>query len=461
MALPVLASLIATLSTVNLTYHLRAGAGILASGTIPATDTWTFTAAGLPWVDQQWGAEVILAAVERLGGWTGLVVARAALVGLIFGGLVVVGRKRGLDGRTAALLSLAAFVVAAPALALRPQLLGMALFAVVLVLVVRRRSHPRALWLAPLVVLLWANVHGSFLLGPLVLGISWLEDVHERVERPYTTLVVAIVSAIAACVTPFGPQVWVYAVALSTNPEVTARISEWQPTSLRDPIGILFFASVAAIGILVARRGRVVAYPTLLLLGVFLVIGVYAERGVAWWPLGAVAGIAGTIVTPARVADSQRREPTLLRRLNTVVAGVLVVAMVALLPVWRAVDPRTGAPPGTLTDAPAGLTAALRDVAGPGDRLFNPQRWGSWFEYALPSLPVAIDSRIEFFPPEVWRHYTGVLAGADGWSAQLDEWGVTIAVLEAANEAFGDRLRQDGWDVTFEDEDGAIYDRRP
>ena len=194
LALPVLASLIAALSTVDLTYHLRAGAGILESGTIPTTETWTFTAAGLPWVDQQWGAQTILALVERVGGWTGLVVVRAALVGLIFGCLVVVGRARGLDGRTAALLSLAAFVIAAPALALRPQLLGMALFAVVLVLVVRRRTHPRALWLAPLVVLAWANVHGSFFLGPLVLGLAWLEDVHERVPRPHRTLAVAIVS---------------------------------------------------------------------------------------------------------------------------------------------------------------------------------------------------------------------------------------------------------------------------
>ncbi len=352
LGLPVLASLIAALSTVDLTYHLRAGAGILDSGTIPTTDTWTFTAAGLPWVDQQWGAQVILALVERVGGWTGLVVVRAALVGLIFGALVVVGRARGLDGRTAALLSLAAFVVASPALALRPQLLGMALFAVVLVLVARRRTHPRALWLAPLVVLVWANVHGSFFLGPLVLGLAWLEDLHEGSVRPHRTLAVAIVSAIAACVTPFGPQVWVYAVALSTNPEVTARITEWQPTSLRDPIGILFFASVAAIGVLIARRGRAVAWPTLLWLGVFFIIGVYAQRGVAWWPLGAVAAIAGTIVTPALGAKASRREPALMRRLNAVVAGVLVVAMVALLPAWRAVDPRTGVPAGTLTDAP-------------------------------------------------------------------------------------------------------------
>ena len=80
-ALPVLATLIGSLATVDLTYLIRAGDEIFATGGIPNVDTWTFTAAGLPWVDQQWGTEVIFAAVYRLGGWTGLVLLRAVLVG--------------------------------------------------------------------------------------------------------------------------------------------------------------------------------------------------------------------------------------------------------------------------------------------------------------------------------------------------------------------------------------------
>jgi hypothetical protein len=72
-ALPTLAALIAAMSTVDLTYQLRAGAQILSGQGIPSVDTWTFTAAGQPWFDQQWGAQVILAAVYQSAGWTGLV----------------------------------------------------------------------------------------------------------------------------------------------------------------------------------------------------------------------------------------------------------------------------------------------------------------------------------------------------------------------------------------------------
>jgi hypothetical protein len=141
--LPVLASLIANLSAVDLAYHLRAGGMFLDTAQIPTVDTFTFTAPGAAWVNQQWGAQVVLAAVFRVAGWTGLTLLRAALIGLIFGCLFEACRRRGLDLRRAAWLTLAAFIVAAVALALRPQLLGMALLAITLLLVVDRRSHPR------------------------------------------------------------------------------------------------------------------------------------------------------------------------------------------------------------------------------------------------------------------------------------------------------------------------------
>jgi len=457
-ALPTLAALIANLPSVDLTYHLRAGAGILGGGGIPTSDTWTFTAFGAPWVDQQWGAQVILAAAYQLGSWTGLVVFRAALTGVIFGCLYLIGRRRGLIARDAALLSLAAFLVSAVALGLRPQLLGMALFAVVLVLVTDRRAHPNRLWIVPLIVLAWANIHGSFFLGVAVLGLAWLEDVHDRAPRRHLALVVAVVSAAAACVTPFGPSVWGYAIGLSSNSLVTERITEWQPTSLHDLPGLFFFGSAMAIVALIARRGTTTAWPTLAWLAFFFVVGAWAVRGVAWWPLGAVAAIAGVLVT-SRVPDPSKPArlgtPT-MRRLNVIVVAAVILVGVALLPVWRPIDPGLDAPKGVVGTAPPGITGALRELAQPGDRVFNPQPWGSWFEFELPDLPLAIDSRIELFPASVWDAYQGVVDGVDGWQAQLDAWDVAFAVSPASKPDLTNRLTAAGWQVVYSDADGSV-----
>lgn len=456
-ALPVLGTVIGSLGTVDLTYHLRAGNEFLDTGVISTVDTWTFTAPGTRWVNQQWGAQVLFAGIHNLGGWTGLLLFRALLTGVTFTCIYAICRGRGLSVRVAAVLTLIAFLFVSIALGLRPQAIGMTFFAILLYLVADRRAHPERLWAIPVMMLAWANIHGSFFFGPLVLGLAWLEDLHDRVAQPHRTLLIAVVSAVAACITPYGPAVWIYAVGLSTNPQVTERIAEWVPTSIRTEPGLLFFGSVVLVVVLIARRGKKVPWPTLAFLGVFFLIGAYALRGVAWWPLAAAVAVAGLIGDPAHGAE--KRGPSLrplFRRLNLGIAGALVLVGIAFLPLWRPIDPRLNAPREFLAWAPPGITATLRDLAVPGDRVFNPQEWGSWFEYEIPSVLVAMDSRIELYPAGVWDDYDGVIAGTEGWEDRLSSWGVTIAVMAKRDQAMPDRLTAIGWRSVYSDADGSI-----
>ena len=454
-ALPVLASLVANLPATDLAYHLRAGSEIVSTGAIPSVDSWTFTANGQPWFDQQWGAQVLLDTTYATTGWTGLAILRAALVGVVFGIVYLTCVRQGLDERRSALLALGAFVVATPALALRPQLFAMALFAVTLLLVVERRDHPRRLWLVPLLAIPWANIHGSFFLAPAVLGLACLADLEQRAPSRHLSLVVAAVTVLACCVTPFGPSVWAYAVGLGANPEVTRRIIEWQPTTLRDVQGVVFYASALLVAAFLARRGRPTPWATLAWLGFFFVIGAYAVRGIAWWPLAAVAAVV-SLHEPISEPATEPAEPRAFRILNGVIVAAITLAVVALLPIWRPVDPATGAPQGTLSYAPSGIAEALGNVARDGDRILNPQPWGSWFEFAVPDALVAIDSRIELFPPEVWADYERVMAGVEGWEAIVGGWGVTIAVVDAKNTGLHDRLTAAGWTEIYADDEGAV-----
>jgi hypothetical protein len=464
--LPVLGAFLANLQTVDLAYHLRAGGMIFDAGAIPRTDSFTFTAAGSAWQDQQWGAEVILASAFRLAGWTGLVILRAVLVGVMFA-LVFDICRRGHSTRIAALLTLAAFGLAIVTLALRPQLFGMVLFAATLWLVVRRHDNPRALWLAVPIAAVWANIHGSFFLGPVLLGLAALEDLAER--RPVEArraLLIGIAVAAATILNPFGPGVWQYAIGISTNAVVTTRITEWQPTTVRTPEGFAFFASAGLIAVLLvalARRGRHVPPTILLWLVPFAGLGAWAVRGLAWWPIVAAATLARvTRNLPGSAPLHERAGTATMRRLNAVVVGALVIACVALLPVWRSEDPGLRAPVGVVGTAPPGITAALRGLLGPGDRLFAPQPWGSWFEFALPATPVFIDSRIELFTPAVWDDYDTITDGRVDWQAKLEQWNVTVvvAVDRLGSLPLVDRLGADPrWRQIYADEDGHIFVR--
>jgi hypothetical protein len=463
-ALPVLAALLAPLPTVDLAYQLRAGAQILAGGGIPTVDTWTFTAYGRPWLDQQWGAQVLLAAAWSTTGWTGLVLLRAALVGAIAWLVLATIRRRasGLQARTSALLALGAFVVMAPALALRPQLFGMALFAASLALLSFRRERRAGLWALPVVAAAWANLHGSFVLAPVLVGFALLEDLADRSPGSRRTLVVLLVTAAATLLTPFGIGAWRYATALAANPDVTRRVSEWQPPALTDVPGLLFWGSVVFVAVAGAverrRRRAAVPWPALLALLAFAVLGANTGRGIAWWSMVAVMTVAPVF---ANGRSSEVSPPPRPSRINSAVAVALVLAGIALLPAWRPLDPGLGAPSGTLSYAPSGITAALREVATPADRVWNPQTWGSWLEFAVPAPAYALDSRIEVFPPQVWVNAEVIDAAGPGWDALLDAAGVTIVATSGPADAplANALVASPGWTLYYADVDGAVWRR--
>ena len=444
LGLPALLALLVPMPAVDLAYQVRAGNEILRSGALPAVDTYTFTVAGTPWTDQQWLAQVLLDVGYRLGGWELLAVLRAVMVALIVGLLVVVAMARGATPRIAAIVSLAAFLVAVPALALRPQLLGMVVFALLLLLAAHRHRHPRAYWLAPVLVALWANVHGSFVLAPLLLGYAWLDDV-VRGRGWRGSLAVLVVGTIATLANPFGVGVWAYAAGIGTDPTITNQVSEWQRTSPLTVQGLLFFGSAVA-GMLVAVRGRAaLRWPDWLWLAGLFLIGAWAERGVAWWPLGLVYALAPTLVD---AGASAARVPRPIA-LNAVVAAAIGLAVIAALPWWRPADPLTGRV-GLLSYAPSGLAVALRAVARPGDRVVVPQTWGSWCEWAVPQAGYFVDSRFELFPTAIWADDQTIATGGSAAAATLDRWQVSVLVTAAGAPAPA------GWTPTYQDADGSI-----
>jgi hypothetical protein len=144
---------------------------------------------------------------------------------------------------------------------------------------------------------------------------------------------------------------------------------------------------------------------------------------------------------------------------NAVTAVAIAVVAVVLLPIWRPLDPGTGAPTGLLSDSPSGVTGALREIVAPGDRIFNPQRWGSWFEYASPEAVLAVDSRVELFPTDVWSTYERIRSGAPGWQTDLDTMAVDYVVAMPSEISFRDRLLEAGWISAYSGADGSLLTR--
>lgn len=453
--LPAVAAMFSKTLAVDLAYQIRAGDIMLDTHRVLDVDTFTYTVFGQRWLNQQWGAQVVMAIVHRAAGWAGIILLSGILVGLTAFFIYRSCRAVGSSPRTAALLTIAGCLVGIEILrSMRPQQFGFMLFAACLWLVTTRRSSPLRLWLIPMVVLVWANLHGSFPLVFVLLGLAWLRDRKEEPARARSVLVVAAVSAVATLVNPYGVHVWNYVFDLSTHPVVSRKVSEWGPPSIHTPTGAMFFISLFAVVLLLARRAAQVPWLTLLTLGIFAALSLLAIRGVIWWAL------AAPVVVAATLRDGDRARPPTRSPINLVFAVALAVLVATALPFRRGIDPESGGP-AVLSLAPERLVSAARESVQPGSHAFVSQLLASWSEYSAPELPVAVDSRIEIFPESVWDDYFVVSSGREGWEEVLDRWDVSVLILEP-DQAVG--LLQvivdhPEWRLVQQDRDGFVYVR--
>jgi len=338
-------------------WHLAAGRWMIAHGQVPAVDPFSYTFAGQPWVAQEWLSEVLMAGAWQAAGWAGVML----LIGLAMGAttaLMLGWMRRWL----APLPAIAALVVGlacvAPSLLARPHILAlpaMALWTVGL-LDARARAKAPSFWLLP-VMILWANLHSSFIVGLGLAAALGLEQALDFKAWRWRTMglwaVFGLASLGAALLTPHGVDGFAFplrVMGMKTLPNIT----EWQgPDFLKlQPLEIAVLAGAFAIFWRGARLTAVRAALVLFLVHLTLqhvrqevLLGVIAPLLIAE-PLGRAVG-----PPPAASALSARLPWPQLALGAGLFAAIVVLRLAS--PVTR-VDGTT-APVSALAAVPAAL----------------------------------------------------------------------------------------------------------
>ena len=456
-AIPVIASVLLPTQALDLAYQLRAGEWMLEHRSLLDVDVFTYTVQGEPWLNQQWGAQVALASVHRMGGWLGLDLLRGAISAVVAFLVYRSCRAGGVSARTASLLTIAGAVVGlAFTSTVRPQLFGAVAFAISVWCVATRRAHPARLWLVPVVTVAWANLHGSFPLVLVVMGFAVVEDLVVEGRRAGRSGAVLALSAIATLATPYGVGAWTYIAQVRSHPIVADYMLEWGGPTLASGTGALFFLSAAAIVVLVARRGKPLGWIPLAQLITYGGLSLFALRGVMAWSIAVPIVIAG-VLAEDEVAPAREDERSFVNVI--VMAALVLLSVIAFVP-NRGTDPGSGGPK-MLEFAPEALAAALRDVTGSGSHVFASQVHAPWVEWSAPENLYTIDSRLELFPERIWADYAAISEGRDGWDERLEAAEVDALILDH-DQAQGLIAALDGdprWRLVAETPEGQVYAR--
>lgn len=444
-------------------WTLTMGRVVAEGGVIPAANLFVYSFdQGAPFVDQPWLAQTVLYTLYEWGSHSATYVFRDLVAVGTFGLLVGVAYRRAGSAEAAGAVAMAVGSVVGVFFSVRTQLFALPCFVglVAVLLGVAEDDLPDR-WLYILVPLtaLWANLHGSFLLGPVllggvgasVIGEAWLRGEEpvcsEQLKRWGLPLGAVVV---AGAVTPWGAEVYLYVVRLSLFSSVPATVSEWQPPDPTTAFGAYAIAVVLASWVVLALRRGAVRLHEVFLLGATGCLGMGAKRSLFWW------GAAAVILLPRHVdALLPDSEPSETSALQGVVHGgvgvglaVLFVALQPGSPLFDAgVDLKGGGarrtPPGEGVLGYLNATRILDAYAQrpSSGRIFHDQAIGGLVEFRLggsgdeTEAVAFVDQRMGLMPERVWDEYQTVASASEGWRSVLAEYDVDTLMLRPERQA--------------------------
>jgi hypothetical protein len=431
---------------------LMAGREIADHG-LPEVEHMTLLGEGSTWTDQQWLAQLVFYAAHELAGMRLVVVLDVALVLLALGLAAGAARSAGASSRSTFLIGLLAILAGPWGWTIRAQSAALPLFAGLLWLLLdayRNGVRRRTLLALPLLVL-WANLHGSVVLGAgltMLLGLATL--VRRRGAEPLFPLVLLVCAPLCVLVTPYGWDIVAYYDLMLVDAPFADILREWQWSSPSATTALFWLLAALAVGLVALPRcrSRLTVFE-LLVLAVTFAGAVQAVRGVIWFALACAA------ILPVALDGLLTRADPSSRRVNLAisVASLVGLAVALVVALARPVS-------WFEQEWPDEQLAAVRTAtADPSVRLFATDGTADWLLWKLPDLRgrVAYDVRFELYDPETLERISryGNMEGAD-WKSVADGYPVVIVDDRGHLRAL---RAEPGAKVTYRDSEIAVIVR--
>jgi hypothetical protein len=419
-------------------WHLLLTRDMVSQRSLHLQDTLSFAPEGASYLLTQWLGEVLVIGLPHhlLGPLGTSLVAGAC-------GLLVVA----LSWRTAHLYLRApgpAFALAlglcVPFLSLyaRPQVLSFVLMAALVLLLERARSRDWPLRHAAgvaLVMALWVNIHGSYVVGIMLLGLHlvcpavgrWFSG-DSHVSARHIALRVApflLIGLAATLLNPWGWDSWVRVVEISQYQSTTSGvIAEWRPTNFGSALGSTYLLAVVCVLLLMAISRERPSVEEVTWTACVVVFGLLASRQ-AFFSLLMLVPVAARA---ARSAPGMEQIEVVFRARVPVSWGALALAAAAGLHVCLHTSQAEAVQRYEKKVFPVEAAAFMRDTGLRG-KVYNDVTAGGWIAYHL-GLPVFVDGRLDLHGDKKFFEWFFARNGVPGWAEAVRASGADIVLIQ-------------------------------
>lgn len=466
------------LSDSDLWGHLKFGRDLIANGSWPANNVYSYSAPDFHWLHHEWLSEVLMAFLFGKLGVAGLKIFKFACSTGIISFLVLAEAETGALAISATVALFAAAIILVPSMQFRPQLFDFLMFSAIVALLARHNYRGAGpLWIAVPIVALWSNLHGGFFMGVVAIGVYGgalsLSDflAGRGLARGSTVLAITALAALSTLCTfliPPARDTWRTLIYSLMNPMTRDTIQDWRPlidsfiTSPAGGIGRTFFGFVLLVFaiesvtiLLTRRRGDL---PLIAVAAVMIAASFMSVRNV---PFGICAltpvfarhfGPLPSPRTPALV----KSDPPISR--GFWLATQLVIVVIALM-FARA----SGVLLQTIGSAgsPIGALDFLNRNRLKGNVLTD-FGWGNYvLWHAAPGTRVFIDSRYDLgYPPKVVSDFLAFETGRPAGAETLVNYPHDYVLIQSNAPSKELMKSQTEWILIYSDPVGMLYARR-
>lgn len=462
----------------DLWWHMAAGRTMIQEGGLITTNRWAYTLpADAPYVYQSWLSEIIMYGLWWLGDTPLLALVRTLVITLSYG-LVTWHAWRRVDrGKAVALALLLAVLVGWNNWTLRPQTLALlpgAAFVVVLGEYRAGRLGRRGLALLPLLMAAWVNLHGSFMLGAVLLALTWLgtaitvlrsvrEPDHQAGAQLQGLTLAGAATLLALLINPLGIGIFGYVRDMLTNTPLQEWFVEWQPprnTFNLAGTGFWFYTMLLLLAVLMATGPR---RPTATDLLWYCALGWLTIGGVRyamWFALVLLPLLAERLAVffPKRLT---RLDSTIFSMVYSTFLGIVAIAVLPWFTPARYLGvEHLFAPAGSYhllvsKSTPMLATQWLKDnpIAG---RFWTPMHYTSYTIWEIPDKQVFTDLRVELFPVSIWEDYFTIARSDERSLALIERWQITHLLLPVESDLYHLLAKTPGWCERYADSQAVV-----
>jgi hypothetical protein len=407
--------------------RLAVGRHFFETGSVMRHDVFAFTPTLPEWIDHEWGAGVVFWALWPVGLMPFKIGTGCAVLAVA----MTAARRGGASWPGLLLLAIPCAVTVLPGFVtvVRSHVLTYFFFAVTLLCLEAKRP-----WFVVPVMLVWANVHGGFIVGLIAIALY---------ARSRQGLLVLLAAVAVTLVNPYGWRYWRFLVPAWLHPR--ADIPEWglMPVWGLDPYFGFRILFVIAAALVVAGWKRL-TLPGLVMLALTAVAGWAHRRHAPFFGVAALVYLA-----PAVELKRVRLE---------FVAGVYVAWAAALG--WRFLPGASLLPATPEGFYPVKAVELLRGRTG---NLAAPFRWGSYASWKLwPGVKVSMDGRYEEVYPDATFEMNRDFFYRQGkdWDRLLRQHEVDFIILELRTTRVElPDLERRGYRLVWADERSALLER--